>query len=26
LKTISKNGTADIAKMIREKKIKVNWI
>jgi large subunit ribosomal protein L28 len=24
LKTISKNGTADIAKMIREKKIKVN--
>lgn len=24
LKTISKNGTADLAKMIREKKIKVN--
>lgn len=25
IKTISKNGTADIAKLIREKKIKVNW-
>ena len=25
LKTISKNGTANLAKMIREKKIKVNW-
>jgi large subunit ribosomal protein L28 len=24
LKTISKNGTSDLAKMIREKKIKVN--
>jgi large subunit ribosomal protein L28 len=24
LKTLSKNGTADLAKMIREKKIKVN--